>query len=74
MNELLDSLQSAGAFLGFASDWNAWAYIGSCLACLLCIAYGLISWNKGRTIVRTRRSRRIQRMKKRKRPRQMRRL
>jgi hypothetical protein len=48
MNELIDTLEASGRLLGFASVGIAWAYIGSLLASLLCVIYGLVLWNKGR--------------------------
>jgi hypothetical protein len=54
VNELIDALQGNGALLGFASTGIALAYIGSLLAFLLCVIYGLILWNKGRRIRRVR--------------------
>jgi hypothetical protein len=49
MNDLIDALRASAYLLGFASAGIAWAYIGSLLASLLCVIYGLVLWNKGRT-------------------------
>ncbi len=34
-------------FLGIEDPWVLAAYVGSILAMLLCIIYGIINWNKG---------------------------
>jgi hypothetical protein len=36
--------------LGFADNFTAWGYILSILAAILCVIYGLITWNKGTEI------------------------
>jgi hypothetical protein len=33
--------------LGISDPWIAAAYIGSILAMLLCVIYGVLNWNKG---------------------------
>jgi hypothetical protein len=48
MQELLDAFTGMGIQLGFAGTGIAYAYIGSFLASLLCVFYGLILWNKGK--------------------------
>ena len=63
MNEMIDSLQSMGDLLGFASLWIGWAYIGALVASLLCISYGLILWNKGRRIRRVQGAKRGRRVR-----------
>lgn len=70
MNEFTDMLQRNGVLLGFASPEIACAYIGSLLASLLCVIYGLITWNRGRKrkTTRVRSSKRGRRVKKGRRP------
>jgi hypothetical protein len=58
MQEFIDTLQNMGALLGFASAGIAWAYVGSFLASLLCVGYGLLLWNQGRRVSRVQSSRR----------------
>jgi NADH:ubiquinone oxidoreductase subunit 2 (subunit N) len=65
--EILNMLQEIGGMLGFASNEMAWAYLGCMLASLLCVIYGLITWNRGE-----RRSRRVRRATMGKRPRRRR--
>ena len=48
MNELIDAWQGIKALLGFKSAVIAAAFLGSLLACLLCVIYGLLRWNQGR--------------------------
>lgn len=52
--ELADGLRNLGILLGFASDQMAWAYIGCIVATLLCVMYGLITWNRDGEVSRTR--------------------
>jgi hypothetical protein len=71
-NELADSLRILGMPLGFADDQIAWAYCGCVLASLLCVIYGLITWNRDEEFSRARRSRRESRVKQDRRPRRRR--
>jgi NADH:ubiquinone oxidoreductase subunit 2 (subunit N) len=65
--EILNMLQEIGGMLGFASNEMAWAYLGCMLVSLFCVIYGLIHWNRGE-----KRSRRVKRATKGKRPRRRR--
>lgn len=47
MNDFIDALQNVGFLLGFASTGIAYAFIGSILASLLCVFYGLVLWVQG---------------------------
>jgi hypothetical protein len=58
MNDFTDMLQNGGVLLGFASTGIAYAYIGSLLASLLCVFYGLILWNRGKRVRQVRSPRR----------------
>jgi hypothetical protein len=55
MNELIDILQSDGILLGFASAEIGYAYLGLLFVTLICVIYGLITWNTGRKATRVRR-------------------
>ena len=55
MQELLDAFTGMGTQLGFASAGIAYAYIGSILACVLCVFYGLIFWVQGKVATRVQR-------------------
>jgi hypothetical protein len=52
MQELFDVFTGFGTQLGFASTGVAYAYIGSILASLLCVFYGLVLWVRGRVATR----------------------
>ncbi|MCJ7665104.1 MAG: hypothetical protein MUO24_12805 [Desulfobacterales bacterium] len=52
MNAFTDMLHNGGFLLGFVSTGIAYAYIGSLLASLLCVFYGLILWNRGKRVRR----------------------
>jgi len=58
MQELIDAFAEIGTLLGFAGAGIAYAYIGSLLASLLCVFYGLLLWNQGKPVRRMRSSRR----------------
>ncbi|OGP82070.1 MAG: hypothetical protein A2Z08_02320 [Deltaproteobacteria bacterium RBG_16_54_11] len=58
MQELIDAFADIGTLLGFAGAGIAYAYIGSLLASLLCVFYGLLLWNPGQPVRRVRSSRR----------------
>jgi hypothetical protein len=47
MQELIDAFQGIGTALGFTSRGIAYAYIGSILASLLCVFYGVVLWVRG---------------------------
>jgi hypothetical protein len=53
MTGFTDMLQGNETLLGFASTGIAYAYIGSILASLLCVLYGLTLWGqeRGRALV-----------------------
>ncbi|HEX9948924.1 MAG TPA: hypothetical protein VGB29_02110 [Thermodesulfobacteriota bacterium] len=55
MQELLDVFTGFGTQLGFASTGIAYAYIGSILASLLCVFYGLVLWVRGKIATRVQR-------------------
>jgi hypothetical protein len=55
MNALIDMLHNNDVLLGFASVEIKYAYLGSLFATLLCVIYGLITWNMGRKAARVRR-------------------
>jgi hypothetical protein len=55
MQELLDVFTGFGPQLGFASTGIAYAYIGSILASLFCVFYGLVLWLQGKVATRVRR-------------------
>jgi hypothetical protein len=55
MQGLLDVFTGFGTQLGFASTGIAYAYIGSILACLLCVFYGLVLWLQGKIAIRVQR-------------------
>lgn len=55
MTGFTDMMQSGEILLGFASTGIAYAYIGSILASLLCIFYGLILWGQGKVATRVQR-------------------
>ncbi len=55
MQELLDVFTGFGTQLGFASTGIAYAYIGSILASLLCVFYGLVLWLQGKVASRVQR-------------------
>lgn len=55
MQELLDVFTGIGTQLGFASAGIAYAYIGSILASLLCVFYGLVLWVQGKVAARVQR-------------------
>jgi hypothetical protein len=65
MNEFIDMLQSNDILLGFASAEIGYAYLGSLFASLLCVVYGLITWNTGRKATRVRRPSKTIRVKQR---------
>ena len=53
MADFTDMMQGGERLLGFASTGVAYAYIGSILASLLCVLYGLTLWaqERGRVLV-----------------------
>jgi hypothetical protein len=55
MTGFTDMLQSGEFLLGFASTGIVFAYIGSILASLLCVFYGLILWGQGKAATRVQR-------------------
>jgi hypothetical protein len=51
MNDFIDTFQNIGFLLGFASTGIAYALIGSILASLLCVFYGLVLWGQEKVSV-----------------------